>query len=95
MDKKNGFTFIELLGVILLIGIVALIAVPAVNDIIQNSKQKAYIEGIKFTSIYIIISIIFSFIIKNPFTIKLIISYLSLLLSGIIGSMIGINLKNK
>ena len=41
MDKKNGFTFIELLGVILLIGIVALIAVPAVNDIIQNSKQKA------------------------------------------------------
>jgi len=61
----------------------------------KNTKQKAYLEGIKFTSIYIIISIIISIITKNPFTIKLIVSYLSLLLSGIIGSMIGINLNKK
>lgn len=58
----------------------------------KNVKQKAYLEGIKFTSIYILLSILLSIITKNPFTIKLIISYLSLLLSGIIGSMIGINL---
>ena len=61
----------------------------------KNSKQKAYLEGIKFTSIYILLSIIISIITKNPFTTKLIISYISLLLSGIIGSMIGINLKKK
>lgn len=59
----------------------------------KNTKSKAYLEGIKFTSIYIIISIIFSIITKNPFTYKLIICYLSQLLSGIIGSMIGINFK--
>ena len=59
----------------------------------KNVKQKAYLEGIKFTSIYIILSIIISIITKNSFTIKLIISYISLLLSGIIGSMIGINLN--
>ena len=61
----------------------------------KNSKQKAYLEGIKFTSIYILLSIIISIITKNPFTIKLIVGYISLLLSGIIGSMIGINLKKK
>ena len=61
----------------------------------KNIKQKAYLEGLKFTSIYILLSITISIITKNPFTIKLIISYLSLLLSGIIGSMIGINLLKK
>lgn len=61
----------------------------------KNTKQKAYLEGIKFTSIYIILSIILSIIFKNTFSIKLIISYLLLLLSGIIGSMIGINLNKK
>ena len=61
----------------------------------KNSKQKAYLEGIKFTSIYIIFTIIISLIFKNPFTLKLILSYLLLLLTGIIGSMIGINLSKK
>ena len=61
----------------------------------KNTKEKAYLEGLKFTSIYIILSLIISLITKNPFTIKLILSYLLLLLTGIIGSMIGIQLKNK
>ena len=61
----------------------------------KNTKSKAYLEGLKFTSIYITISIIISIITKNPFTLKLILSYLLLLLSGIIGSMIGINLNKK
>ncbi|MBQ2873443.1 MAG: TIGR04086 family membrane protein [Bacilli bacterium] len=59
----------------------------------KNVKEKAYLEGLKFTSIYLFLSIIISIITKNPFTLKLIISYLSLLLSGIIGSMLGINIK--
>ena len=61
----------------------------------KNTKSKAYLEGIKFTSLYIILSIIISLITKNPFTFKLILSYLLQLLSGIIGSMIGINLSKK
>ena len=61
----------------------------------KNTKSKAYLEGIKFTSIYILISIILSILTNNPFTFKLIISYLLLLLSGIIGSMIGINTRKR
>lgn len=62
----------------------------------KNAKAKAYLEGIKFTSLYVILSIILSLVIKNPFSFKLILSYLLILLSGVIGSMIGINLnKNK
>jgi len=62
----------------------------------KNTKSKAYLEGIKFTSLYIILSVILSLITKNPFSFKLILSYLLILLSGVVGSMIGINLnKNK
>ena len=58
----------------------------------KNTKEKAYIEGIKFSSIYIVLSITFTIIFKTSFSLKLIVSYLLFLLSGIIGSMIGINL---
>lgn len=61
----------------------------------KNTKSKAYLEGIKFSSIYIILSIIISIITKNSFNFKLILSYGILLLTGIIGSMIGINLNKK
>lgn len=61
----------------------------------KNTKEKAYIEGLKFSSLYILISIIISLITKNPFNFKLIICYLLLLLTGIIGSMIGINTSKK
>ena len=61
----------------------------------KNTKSKAYLEGIKFTSIYILISIILSIIIKNPFSLKLIICYLLQLISGIISSMIDININKR
>lgn len=61
----------------------------------KNTKSKAYLEGIKFTSLYLILSIIISIITKNTFNFKLILCYLLILLSGIIGSMIGINLSKK
>lgn len=61
----------------------------------KNTKTKAYLEGIKFSLIYIIISIIISIIFKNTFSFKLILSYILILLSGVIGSMIGINLNKE
>lgn len=39
--KKNAFTLIELLAVILILGIIALIAVPIVTNIISDAKENA------------------------------------------------------
>lgn len=42
MKNRKGFTLTELIGVIVLLGIIALIAVPIINKTIKNSKEKAY-----------------------------------------------------
>ena len=42
MKNKKGFTLTELIGVIVLLGIIALISVPILNKTIKNSKEKAY-----------------------------------------------------
>ena len=39
--RKNGFTFIELLSVIVILAIIALIATPIVLNIIKNAKESA------------------------------------------------------
>ena len=59
----------------------------------KNSKEKAYLEGLKFGGIYLIFTTIIKLLIKNNFNYKTIIIYISMILSSIIGSMIGINLK--
>ncbi len=61
----------------------------------KNSKQKAYLEGIKFVSIFIIITIILKILLKSTFNYKTFIIYLCLIISSILGGMIGINIKKE
>ena len=42
MKNKKGFTLIELLAVILILGIIALIALPTVNGVVGQSKKKTF-----------------------------------------------------
>lgn len=42
MENKKGFTLVELIGVIILIGLIALIAIPSVDYIITKTKDNAY-----------------------------------------------------
>lgn len=47
MKNKKGFTLTELIGVIVLLGIIALISVPILNKVIKNAKEKAYNAQVK------------------------------------------------
>ena len=40
--NKNGFTLVELIGVVILIGLIALIAIPSVDYVIKKTKDNAY-----------------------------------------------------
>ena len=60
-----------------------------------NSKEKAYLEGIKFSFIFITIISIIKILFKTSFNYKTFIIYIVLLITSIIGSMIGINIKKE
>ena len=75
------------------------IIVPIISMLVSSTflgksiKEKAYLEGIKFSTIYIIIVTISKLIMKESFNYKVIIMYFLLIFAGVIGSMVGINLK--
>ena len=93
LSTLNYFITVPTKVIKLLIPIVSIIISTIILG--KNTKSKAYLEGLKFTSIYVILSIIMSIITKNSFNFKLILCYIMLLFSGIVGSMIGINLNRK
>ena len=43
----KGFTLVELLAVIIILGLIALITVPAISGVISDSQNTAYEEQIK------------------------------------------------
>ena len=45
--KKRAFTLIEIIGVVILLGVLSLITIPTVNIIIKNGKQKSLETTIK------------------------------------------------
>lgn len=61
----------------------------------KNVKQKAYLEGIKFSLIYLVIITIIKLILKSTFNLNAIIIYFVLILTSIIGATIGINSKKQ
>lgn len=44
--KRKGFTLVELLAVIVILGIIGVIVFPTITKTMRNSKQKAYEEQI-------------------------------------------------
>lgn len=46
-NNKKGFTLVELLAVIVILGVLLLIAVPAVSNIIDSSKKKSFESAAK------------------------------------------------
>ena len=47
MKNKKGFTLIELISVIIIIGVVLVIAVPAISSYIGESKKSVYVSMAK------------------------------------------------
>lgn len=45
--KSKGFTIIELLAIIIIIGLIVLLITPVVNNLIENSENKSYNFQIK------------------------------------------------
>ena len=43
MNKKNGFTLIEIISVVIILGILMILAVPAVTSIIGDSRASTYV----------------------------------------------------
>lgn len=57
------------------------------------ANSKGYLEGLKFASTYSLISLIISLYTRPPLTIGVIVYYLIIYLSSIVGSILGINIK--
>ena len=40
--NKRGFTLVELIAVVAILGLIALIVYPAIGSVIRNSRESAY-----------------------------------------------------
>jgi len=47
MKKKNGFTLVELLAVIVILGIILLIAVPKIMSVVSSAKESSFSSSAK------------------------------------------------
>lgn len=45
--KQKGFTLIELIAVIVILGLIALVVFPAINSVINDSRESAYQSQIR------------------------------------------------
>ena len=62
----------------------------------KRSSKKGFLEGLKLGSIFSIILIIFNYLaVNNSFKFKYLLFYIILIISSILGSMIGINRKKQ
>ena len=59
----------------------------------KNSIKKGYLEGLKYGLIFIVFILLINIIFIRYFSLKLIIYYLIILITSILGSMFGINFK--
>ena len=60
----------------------------------SKSNKKGWLEGLKVGLIYLVLLIIFDFLaFNNSFEIKNILYYIIIVISGILGSMVGISIK--
>lgn len=46
LQNKKGFTLVEIIAVLVILGILAVVAVPRYIDLSSNAKQKALAKGI-------------------------------------------------
>ncbi len=44
--KKSGFTLIELIGIVVIIGLILLVAVPTINNVIERSEENKKQEAL-------------------------------------------------
>ncbi len=50
MKKRNGFTLVELLAVIVILAIILVIAVPQIMDVIEDARQGAFESSVKMVA---------------------------------------------
>ncbi len=47
MKKESGFTLVEILATITILGVIAVVAVPNILGVVKRNKDKTYIEDAK------------------------------------------------